>query len=103
MRLGELEFTLERFNIGSNVNQGHRNEMEDGLLMEEISGCDSLINLFCVIDGHGGIETMEYIKKNLKKNFEQSIQLLNKTQDVNRELKEIVTRTLFQMDYQFFK
>ena len=44
--------------MGSNANQGNQLVMEDGLIVDEIGGLDYLMSLFCVIDGHGGVEAM---------------------------------------------
>lgn len=79
IRLGNLVFEMTRFNAGVGEDVGFRTPMEDGCIIEEdIGGSEwKLISLFAVLDGHGGPECMEFIKKNLVPKIREWTKLLD--------------------------
>ena len=105
LKIGNLLFELRRFNSGTGLDIGYRPTMEDGLVIEEdIGGSEwKLISLFAVIDGHGGVECMEYVRDNLIDKIKGWTQLLDEAGDLNEMLKILMNKTFFELDYEFMQ
>lgn len=56
LKIGDLVFELDRFNLGAGESIGFRELMEDCFIVEEDVGGSQwkLISLFAVVDGYGG-------------------------------------------------
>jgi len=74
-RIGDLEFRVNRFNVGSCSDQGVRKAMEDDEIVMQDAGISNWRNcsFFAVYDGHGGRDCVEFIRNNLHMSFIASL------------------------------
>lgn len=69
IKVGKLQFVVERFNMGVVSKIGNRPHMEDIYICQQDMGIDTNLkaSLFCVIDGHGGDQCAKFLQKNMVK------------------------------------
>uniref|UniRef100_A0A0G4GC43 PPM-type phosphatase domain-containing protein n=1 Tax=Chromera velia CCMP2878 TaxID=1169474 RepID=A0A0G4GC43_9ALVE len=66
-RIGKLEFSVLRFNVGCAGEQGFRQQMEDeDVSLQDMGVAEKrLCSFFAVYDGHGGRTCAEFVRDNL--------------------------------------
>ena len=69
--MAELDFLVQRFNAACSEDQGSRSSYEDSIIIKQEIGISYKLNVsfFAVLDGHGGIECVNYVASNLLENF----------------------------------
>ncbi|KAF4684566.1 hypothetical protein FOZ60_007695 [Perkinsus olseni] len=107
-RIGKLEFTACRFQVGVCHQQGYRPTMED----EEISLHDLAVSnkrqcsWFAVYDGHGGLECVNFLRKYLHLNFVAQLYQRggsDDSQDVYGEVLECLKQAHHSTDEAFIQ
>ena len=96
---------MTRFNSGSALDIGYRSVQEDGILIQEdIGGSEwKLISLFAVLDGHGGVECMKFVKDNLVRKIREWTPLLDEAGDLNEMVRVLMNKTFYELDHEFYK
>lgn len=105
IKIGSLSFEMTRFNSGSALDIGYRSVQEDGILIQEdIGGSEwKLISLFAVLDGHGGVECMKFVKDNLVRKIREWTPLLDEAGDLNEMVRVLMNKTFYELDHEFYK
>merc|ERR1719291_1091016 len=107
-RIGELEFSVMRFNAAVHSAQGFRATMEDEdiVLQDLATSCWRNCSYFGIYDGHGGRDCVSYVRQNLHSNIVQALNDrggLDKSERVHHDMYESLVEGFRETDKQFLR
>eukprot|EP00742_Colponemidia_sp_Colp-10_P003389 GILJ01003609.1.p1 GENE.GILJ01003609.1~~GILJ01003609.1.p1 ORF type:complete len:518 (+),score=70.65 GILJ01003609.1:79-1632(+) len=105
-RIGDLEFTIYRFNMGVCAEQGVRGTMEDmDVTIQELGVSESLMSsFFGVYDGHGGSDCARFLAVELHKHFINAFKEkggLDSTQNFRQDVRDAMRKAFLDADQKF--
>mmetsp|Transcript_82524 Transcript_82524/g.220572 ORF Transcript_82524/g.220572 Transcript_82524/m.220572 type:complete len:606 (-) Transcript_82524:82-1899(-) len=105
-RIGSVEFSVLRYNIGICAEQGYRQSMEDEEVVIQDLGTSNYrhCSFFGVFDGHGGRECATFVKTRLHMNLICGIMArggLDRSSKVHHDVMESLSEAYKKTDDQF--
>eukprot|EP00397_Hematodinium_sp_SG-2012_P014778 GEMP01015036.1.p1 GENE.GEMP01015036.1~~GEMP01015036.1.p1 ORF type:complete len:613 (+),score=112.55 GEMP01015036.1:162-2000(+) len=107
-RIGALEFSVLRYNMGLSGMQGCRPTMEDAEVCIHDLGVSNFrqCSFFAVYDGHGGKECVNFVRANLHRTFARKLNErggLDHSRRVRSDITEVLHEVFLDTDARFLE